>query len=634
MLPISLRADGRRALIVGGGNVAFRKAAALLEAGFALTVIAPSIDARLRALLDRPDALLHERAYASGDVLGCDVVVAATDHPEINAAVVGDARAARILVSDAANSDDGDFTMQTTVRIGELTFAIDSGRSSPAFAQRIARELRERFGAEYDAAARTLARMRVYVRTVLEPPQRGAVMRELADLPVDELARMNPAQAEHVVEETIERIRHPEAHAEGVPRRAAVTCASRGSALAMTQARLVAAALAQRGIATTIETVSTTGDREQDRPVSELGSINVWVKELEVALLEGRADYAVHSCKDLPGELDLRMQLTAISAREDARDAFCSERYASFEALPPGAVVGTSSERRRAQLRALRPDLRYESLRGNVDTRLRKLREGQYDAIVLAMAGLRRLGIAATHTVPFDPQRVVPAVGQGALAIETLANDEQLSAELRAAVNHEPTQWCIEAERAVLRVLRAGCSAPLGVHAQLVGAMMSIDAAFAVAGGTMLREHVAGGVDSPEASRKLGEQLAVALAAARDRLAHPRVLLPRTQDRPSRIAAELRGRGVEVVELREGESGPELMNDIPQMLLFPSSGSVAAVRPYLDWLRAQSVRPLVAAMGPQSGAAASAAGFAPDILAPDASIDAFVTAVAQRLEAR
>jgi hypothetical protein len=287
-----------------------------------------------------------------------------------------------------------------------------------------------------------------------------------------------------------------------------------------------------------------------------------------------------------------------------------------------------------ASMRALRPDLRYENLRGNVDTRLRKLREGQYDAIVLAMAGLRRLGVTATHTVPFDPHRIVPAVGQGALAIETLANNEQLSAELFAAVNHEPTQWCVEAERAVLRTLRAGCSAPLGVHAQLVGAMMSIDAAFAVAGGTMLREHVAGGVDSLEASRKLGEQLAAALAAARDRLAHPRVLLPRTQDRPSRIAAELRDRGVEVVELREGETGPDLMNAIPQMLLFPSSGSVAAVRPYLDWLRTQAVRPLVAAMGPQSGAAASEAGFTPDIVAPDASIDAFVTAVAQRLEAR
>ncbi len=632
MLPISLRADGRRALIVGGGNVAFRKAEALLEAGFALTVIAPSIVDRLRALLDRPDARLHEREYAGADLTDADLVIAATDRDEVNATVVADARAARVLVCDAANPDSGDFTMQATVRVGELTFGIDSGRSTPAFAQRIARELRERFGPDYAAAGRTLARMRTYVRAVLDKNQRGPVMHDLAERPIEELARMNPVQAEHEVEETIHRISHPDAHAQGAPRRTAVTCASRASALAMTQTRLVAAALAQRGIATTIQTVTTTGDREQDRPVSELGSVNVWVKELEVALLERRADYAVHSCKDLPGELDPAMQLAAISAREDARDAFCSERYATFDALPAGATVGTSSERRRAQLHALRSDLRYESLRGNVDTRLRKLREGQYDAIVLAMAGLSRLGVKATHTVPFDAHKMVPAVGQGALAAETLAGNDDLSSELYAAVNHEPTQWCVEAERAVLRSLRAGCSAPLGVHAQLVGALMTIDAAFATAGGTMLRERVEGGVDSLAASRKLGEQIAAALAAARDRLGRPRVLLPRTQDRPSRIAAELRGRGVEVLELREGESGTDLMNTIPQMLLFPSSGSVAAVRPYLDWLRGQAVRPLVAAMGPQSGAAATQAGFAPDIVAPDASIDAFVAAVAHRLE--
>jgi hydroxymethylbilane synthase len=632
MLPISLRADGRRALIVGGGNVAFRKAEALLEAGFALTVIAPSIDDRLRALLGRPDAQLHEREYVGADLNAADLVIAATDRDDVNAAVVADARAARVLVCNAGNPDAGDFSMQATVRVGELTFAIDSGRSTPAFAQRIARELRERFGPEYAAAARTLARMRTYVRTVLDTNQRGPVMRDLADRPVEELARMNPVQAEHEVEETIERICHPEVLSEGAPRRTSAICASRASALAMTQARLVAAALAQRGIATTIQTVTTTGDREQDRPVSELGSVNVWVKELEVALLDGRADYAVHSCKDLPGELDPAMQLAAISAREDARDAFCSETYASFDALPAGATVGTSSERRRAQLHALRSDLRYENLRGNVDTRLRKLREGQYDAIVLAMAGLNRLGVKALHTVPFDSRRMVPAVAQGALAVETLASNDELSIELYAAVNHEPTQWCVEAERAALRTLRAGCSAPLGVHAQLADALMSIDAAFATAGGTMLRERLEGRVDSIEASRRLGEQVARMLAAARDRLERPRVLLPRTQDRPSRIAAELRGRGVEVVELREGESGTDLMKTIPHMLLFPSSGSVAAARPYLDWLRGQAVRPLVAAMGPQSGAAAEQAGFAPDILAPDASIDAFISAVAQRLE--
>jgi hydroxymethylbilane synthase len=629
MLPIALRADGLRALIVGGGNVALRKAEALLDAGVAITVVAPSIDERLRALLDRPDDHTHDRAYERADLADIDLIVAATDSGEVNAQVVADARAARILVCDATDPENGDFTMQATVRVGELTFTVDSGRSSPAFAKRIARELRERFGPEYDAAARTLARIRTYVRATLDPSTRSSVMRELADRPVEELARMNPVQAEHAVEETVERLAHGGA-AENEARRV-VTCASRASALAMTQTRFVAAALAQRGIATTILNVTTTGDREQDRPVSELGTIDVWVKELEVALLDGRADYAVHSAKDLPGTLDPAMQLVAISAREDARDAFCSERYANFDALPAGAIVGTSSERRRAQLRALRPDLRYENLRGNVDTRLRKLREGQYDAIVLAMAGLRRLGIGATHTVPFDARTVVPAVGQGALAVETLAGNA-LATELCAAVNHAPTQWCVEAERAALRALRAGCSAPLGVHAQLDGTSMTIDAAFATAGGAMLRERRMGAVDSLAAAVALGEEVAATLAAGL--AAAPRVLLPRTQDRPSRIAAQLRCRGVEVLELREGETDTDLMKTIPHMLLFPSSGSVAAARSYLEWLRGQAVRPLVAAMGAQSGAAATAAGFVPDVVAPEASVDAFVAAVAQRLETR
>jgi hydroxymethylbilane synthase len=488
MLPIALRADGRRAVIVGGGNVALRKAEALRQAGFAIALVAPRIDPRLHALLDTPNATIDERAYERGDLDGAAIAIAATDSPEINARVIADARAASVLACDAIDPENGDFTMQATVRVGELTFTVDSGRSSPAFAQRIARELRERFGDEYDRAARYIARMRSYARVTLPPEDRIAMMRDLSERPIDELARMSAVQ---------------------------VVCASRASALAMKQTRMVAAALAQRSIATTILNVTTTGDRETDRPISALGSTNVWVKELETALLDGRADYAVHSCKDLPGTLAPGMTIAAISAREDARDAFCSERFASFDELPAGAVVGTSSERRRAQLRALRADLRYEHLRGNIDTRLRKLREGAYDAIVLAMAGLNRLGIGATHTVPFDPDTIVPAVAQGALAIETLETETTLAAELRAAIEDEPARLCIEAERAVLRALRAGCSAPLGVHALLDDMRrMTIVSAYEV-DGTIVRERIEGAVASVEEARALGEKVATALASHR-----------------------------------------------------------------------------------------------------------------------
>ncbi len=657
MLSIALRTDGRRALIVGGGNVAARKAQSLLDAGVTLVLVAPRIAREVRALLDRSSVTIHEREYNRRDLDGVDIVIAATDRPEINQRVVADARAARILACDAAQPEGGDFSMQATVRVGGLTFAIDSGNSSPAFSRRIARELRDRFGPEYGAAARTMARMRTYVRTVLEKEQRAPVLRELAELPIDELARMNPVEAEHFVEELIsarvilsgatlsERSESKWSAVEGHPERSAagaeskgegrrVVCASRASALAMTQTRIVAAKLAERGIATTILNLSTTGDRVQDRPVNELGDVNVWVKELELALLDGRADYAVHSCKDLPGTLADGMHLAAISQREDPRDAFCSERYVSFDALPPGSVVGTSSPRRRAQLHALRPDLRYETLRGNVDTRLRKLREESYDAIVIAMAGINRLGVRAAHTLPFPVETIVPAVGQGALAIETLATNATLAAELSAAINHEPTQWCVEAERTVLRTLRAGCSAPLGVHARIDGGVMTVEAAFATSGGSMLRERSAATIDSIEAARALGETLGSLLARGANERNGRVVLLARTQNRPSRIAAQLRDRGVEVVELREGELDPQHMKTVPHMLLFPSSGAVAAAGSYLDWLRAQPSRPLVAAMGARSGAAASAAGFAPDIVSPDASIEAFVAAVAQLLELR
>jgi hydroxymethylbilane synthase len=342
--------------------------------------------------------------------------------------------------------------------------------------------------------------------------ERAAVMRELAALPVDSLASLDRAKAEHEVEAALARLRERD----DVPAIASAIAASRASALAMWQTRHVAARLAECGVATTILNVTTTGDRVQDRAIAAIGSENVWVKELEVALRDRRADYAVHSCKDLPSQLEPDMLLAAVSQREDPRDAFCSERYASFADLPPGAIVGTSSLRRRVQLQALRPDLRYEDVRGNIDTRLRKMRDGRYDAIVLAMAGLRRLGIGATHTVAFDLTDMVPAVAQGALAVETRVGDVDLAQRLRTAVNDEPTEWCIAAERAAMRALRAGCNAPLGVHARYEGATMFVDAAFGLDSGEVIRERATGDVASIADAEALGERIAAALSNRRN----------------------------------------------------------------------------------------------------------------------
>jgi hydroxymethylbilane synthase len=508
MLPIALRTQGRRALIVGGGYVALRKAESLTDAGMRLHVVAPNVDVRLQALVERSGSTLAQRAYETSDLEDADLAIAATDDASVNARVVADARAARVPVCDALEPERGDFAMQATVRIGDLTFSVDSGRSSPAFAGRIAREIAERFGPAYDAAARTIALMRTYVFSVARRDERAHVMRALSELPIESLAQMNPVQAEHEAETTILRLRGTEL---GSP--STVVCASRESALAMTQARIVAARLAERGIATTILGITTAGDRVVDRPVAALGNESVWIKELEIALRERRADYAVHSCKDLPGVIPEDMHLAAFSEREDPRDAFCSERYASFDALPSGAIVGTSSMRRRAQLQALRPDLRYENIRGNVDTRLRKLREGTYDAVVLAMAGLLRLRLRATHTVPFSEEEVVPAVAQGALAVEVRAEDARLASELRAAINDTVTERCVGAERAALRALRAGCDAPLGIHAKLDGTRMRIEGAYVLSDPfVLLHERLEGEIATQDDAEVLGERLAEQLA--------------------------------------------------------------------------------------------------------------------------
>jgi hydroxymethylbilane synthase len=266
--------------------------------------------------------------------------------------------------------------------------------------------------------------------------------------------------------------------------------------------------LAERGIATTILGVTTSGDRDQGRSIDRLGSINVFITELENALRERRADYAVHSCKDLPSALPNDLQIAAISRRQDARDAFCSERYPDFESLPAGSVVGTSSPRRRAQLAQIRPDLRYETLRGNVGTRLAKLRDGGYDAIVLAMAGLNRLGVRSTYLVPFEVERIVPAAGQGALAVETRVGDDWLTGLLRSGANDCASELCVVCERAALAAMHAGCSAPIGVHARFEGVGMVVDVAVETQPQLLLRHRLQRTVATVQEAQALGTAVA------------------------------------------------------------------------------------------------------------------------------
>jgi len=238
---------------------------------------------------------------------------------------------------------------------------------------------------------------------------------------------------------------------------------SRGSQLALWQANHIAGLLRGQGHVVEIEIIKTTGDRLQEVTFAQVGSKGMFTKEIEEALAEGRVDLAVHSLKDLPTELPEPFALAATPPRVDPRDAFVSVNYESLAALPHGAKVGTSSQRRRAQLKALRPDIDAIEFRGNVDTRLRKLAEGQVDAILLAAAGLERLGKTDWVREKLDPTNFCPAAGQGSLGIETRKGDAA-TIEAVAFLDHAPTRFAVTAERAALAALGGGCQVPIGIH--------------------------------------------------------------------------------------------------------------------------------------------------------------------------
>ena len=250
-----------------------------------------------------------------------------------------------------------------------------------------------------------------------------------------------------------------------------IVIATRGSQLALWQAEHVKACLQEQhpGLGVELKRIKTKGDIILDVPLAKVGGKGLFVKEIEEALLSGEADLAVHSMKDVPMLLPEGLILGCIPQRETPVDIFLSAAHADLNALPKGAHVGTSSLRRQAQLLALRPDLRISSLRGNVDTRLRKAVEGEYDAIVLAAAGLKRLGLSAPHMFSLPAENFLPAVGQGALGIEC-REDRKDILDLLAFMEHRHTRVCVEAERGFLAGLEGGCQVPIAGHAVMEGA--------------------------------------------------------------------------------------------------------------------------------------------------------------------
>src|ERR1700728_1348243 len=288
---------------------------------------------------------------------------------------------------------------------------------------------------------------------------------------------------------------------------------TRGSALALWQANHIAARLQQlHGVQTELVRIRTSGDRMQSAPIAqvglETGTKGIFIKELEDALLAGTVDLAVHSMKDVPTEIPDGLAFPAITRREDPRDCLISRSGRSLKGLPAGARIGTSSLRRQAQLRHNRPDLEAVDLRGNVDTRLKRLDAGEFDAIVLAVAGVNRLGATSRVTQVMNADVMLPAVGQGALGIETRADDAPTS-DLVAALDDTESRACVTAERALLHELQGGCQVPLGAWAQLRDRELHLEAAVFSADGRefIRREARADSADPAGAGKRLGQIL-------------------------------------------------------------------------------------------------------------------------------
>ena len=648
MYPISLHLAERPVLIVGGGAVAERRTLGVLMERAYVTVVAPQCTTTLATLAAEQRITLHERVFTDNDVRDMTLVFACTDQAEVNARILHAARSAGIWCNDASNYERSDFIIPAVHRVGSLTFTVETQGSSPTFSKRLRTELETHFGEAYARAAESLAQMRDIVKATIPLERRSSVMERLTARGVEDLASMHLGDLENAVEAASE--------ADLAARGGFVTfkpqsrvCATRASALALTQTRTVTARLAVEGIASTLLHITSTGDRITDRPITEIGT-SVFTSELEKALRDKRADYAVHSCKDLPSRLADDLRIAAITKRADPRDMFCSHEYPTFAALPAGARVGTSSPRRRAQLAALRSDITCVEIRGNIDTRLQRLATGEYDAIVLAAAGLERLAISARYMQPFSVREMIPAVAQGALAIETRADDPEWIALLHQALTDADTALAVTAERAFLAEVGGGCHAPVGAHAVVdqqrrvtfCAVIVSLD------GSTRLYEERSMMLSADYAtasaqSEQLGQALAQTLLEQGGKTildaSHPdeatplrgkRIVLARTQDRPSRISLALRSIGASVLEIGD-EDTIDLENETIDAILFPSSGSVAVIAARTSALFHAAAGTVVIAMGPASAQAASEAGFTPHAVSPKPDIGSFVHTVTTTL---
>lgn len=500
LFPVFVKLDGRLCTVVGGGEVAARKVVSLLDSGARVRLVAPRLCASLCALAEAGRVEHVARQYAPGDLEGSTLAVGATDDASVNQAVYQDGEGLGILVNVVDQPELCGFYVPSTLDRGPVRIAVSTTGTSPALARRLREILEDAVPPEYGELASLLGSLRAEASRHVPSGERGRRWRNVVDGEALCLLRQGRrADAERTVRELL-GLAAPRRPDQCAPAR--VRIGTRGSALALAQSSAIAECLRQLGAQVDIVTIHTTGDRRAELSGAPVG---MFVREIEQALLAGDVDLAVHSMKDLPTGTRPGLVVAAIPPREDPSDVIISSAGQGLDELPPGSRVATSSPRRVTQLRSHRPDLVFVPVKGNVDTRVRKLRRGDFDALILAYAGLARLGILEVVTEQLSPDICLPAPGQGALALQVREADVELR-HLLAQLDHGPSRLAVEAERAFLAGMGGGCSIPLGALGIVDGDRFILRGAFATADGTrLIRDAIEG---PPDSALDLGAALA------------------------------------------------------------------------------------------------------------------------------
>ena len=517
LFPIFLSLTDELCTVVGGGEVAARKVASLLAAGATVRMIAPQLSEAARSLLGQAKLTHLAREYQVGDLRGSTLAFAATDAPRVNAAVYREASQSGIPVNVADNPAQCTFFLPAKLQRGPIAIAISTQGASPALARQLRERIETAVPAAYGRLAQLLGRLRPELAArVTSSEERARRWRQVLD---GKVLALLEAGREHEAEALARRVLGLWANVTEPAGGEQVVIGTRGSKLALAQTQLAVAMLERLGVSAEVKVIRTAGDASR-APRLESGT-GMFVKEIEHALLAGDVNLAVHSLKDLPTGDRPGLALAAVPERADPHDALVTGTGVGLARLAPGCRVATSSPRREAQLRAFRPDLVFVPVRGNVDTRLRKLAAGQFDALVVAYAGLVRLGRAdhATELIPFEI--CLPAPGQGALAVQARADDLEMR-QLAGRLDHRPTRLAATAERSFLARLAAGCTVPAGALGTVDDDRLLLQGVVAeVTGKQVIRRQVEGRAEEAEAlGVKLAEEMLAAgageiLAAAR-----------------------------------------------------------------------------------------------------------------------